>query len=308
MTAARHRATTVLVVVITLLGLIGAVAPVQAADPAAAEAKRLDAYWTGDRMRAATPRDLVVTDPPRGVGAVSAPASEPGSSPAAAPLAVPVDGSNWNGGGIVLRRTGVIFFSLGANDYSCSGSIIDDGGDPSYSLVLTAGHCAYDLETATFASNWVFIPAFDDTPDAANCGETTYGCWDARALVVHQGWTSESVLDIPALQHDYAIAVVGPVRNGTKQLDSLGAYPLKLAGVGPGDTLLAFGYPAGPPYDGSQLVYCRDGADIDASSAAGPLVCDMTGGASGGPWLAETGNAGTTPGLRRLAQLLPADR
>ena len=281
---------------ITLLGLIGAVAPVQAADPTAAEAQRLDAYWTGDRMRSATPRDLVLKDPPDGAGAVLAPASGSGSSPAAAPLAAPVDGANWNGGGIVLRRTGVIFFSIGSDDFSCSGSIIDDAGDPSYSLILTAGHCAYDLATGTFTTNWTFIPAFDDTPNAANCSETTYGCWDARALVVHQGWTNENGLTPAALQHDYAIAVVGPVRNGTKQLDSLGAYPLKLAGVSLGDTLSAFGYPAGLPYDGSQLVYCRDEAGVDSFVGSWALVCDMTGGASGGPWLAETGNAGTTAG------------
>ena len=63
-----------------------------------------------------------------------------------------------------------------------------------------------------------------------------------------------------------------------------------------GETLSAFGYPAGPPYNGSQLVYCRDEAGIDSVVGSWAIVCDMTGGASGGPWLAETSNAGTTTG------------
>ena len=32
-------------------------------------------------------------------------------------------------------------------------------------LVLTAGHCVYDQETEAFASQWLFIPDFDENPD-----------------------------------------------------------------------------------------------------------------------------------------------
>jgi Trypsin-like peptidase domain/S-layer homology domain len=293
--AARHRGTRILVVLASILGVIGSAAPVQAADPAAAEAQRLEAYWTGDRIRAATPHDLVLETPPPGAGTVKAPATE--SGPAAAPGLADVDGADWNGGGAILQRSGLILFSIGPNDYSCSGSVISDDGDPSYSLILTAGHCAYDLETHTFTTNWIYIPAWDDNPNANSCAETTYGCWDARALVVHVGWTSESQLTIDALQHDYAVAVVGAVRGGSLKLDSLGAYPLKLAGVDLGDTLSAFGYPAaGPKYDGSDLVYCQGPAGVDAIVGSWALVCDMTGGASGGPWLADVADPATTAG------------
>ena len=86
------------------------------------------------------------------------------------------------------------------------------------------------------------------------------------------------------------------MRGGSKQLDSLGAYPLKLSGVSAGDTLAAFGYPAVTPYDGSDLVYCQGAAGVDVVVGDWALLCDMTGGASGGPWLADTTNPGTTGG------------
>jgi len=49
----------------------------------------------------------------------------------------------------------------------------------------------------------------------------------------------------------------------------------------------AFGYPAGKPYTGSDLVYCagNDHRLSDGLAQTTSIRCNMTGGSSGGPWL-----------------------
>jgi V8-like Glu-specific endopeptidase len=226
---------------------------------------------------------------------------DPGRSPASegtglAPAAAgDVTGANWTAAGAILARSGLILFTLDGTDYSCTGSTIQDAADPAYSLVITAAHCAYDETTDVFATNWVYIPAWDLTPSASGCPSTTYGCWDARALVVHAGWANEEGLTVGAVQHDFAVAVVGPGGKTGTQLDALGAYPVRIGGVDAGDRLHAFGYPATPPYDGTQLVYCLGSAGVDPVAGTWGLTCDMAGGASGGPWLTARPTRPTDP-------------
>ena len=49
--------------------------------------------------------------------------------------------------------------------------------------------------------------------------------------------------------------------------------------------MFSFGYPAAPPFDGSRLIYCSGRAFNDTVMTRDQgLRCNMTGGASGGPW------------------------
>ena len=59
-----------------------------------------------------------------------------------------------------------------------------------------------------------------------------------------------------------------------------------VAGVAP---VHAFGCPAARPYSGDDLVYCAGGVNVDKRLAnlTDRLGCDVTGGASGGPWGTE---------------------
>lgn len=276
--ALRRSASPAAVVMGVLVALaVVAPAPTRAVDPAAAEAERLEAYWTGARMAAATPRDVVVDPAATGV------APKTGRSTARVPAAAD-GGSHWTAGGAILQRSGRIFFSIGANDYSCSGSVISDGGDAAYSLVITAGHCAYDWDTKVFVTNWVYVPAWDGNPDSATCNDTTYGCWIGRELVVHAGWATSPTW-AGALRHDYAIAIVGAGGKASSQLDALGAYGLRTTPVSGGDAVDAFGYPAADPYDGRDLTHCSGSLIAESSIPSWGLTCDMTGGASGGPWI-----------------------
>ncbi len=265
--------------------------PVGVVPVVAAEVARPTGYWTGDRIRAATPREIVLEEPlgtrsPGGRGPDPVPEAAPGD----------VGGAPWTGGGAILQRSGLILFTLNGTDYSCSGSIVSDAGDPDYSLVMTAAHCAYDETTDEFASAWTFIPAWDLTPDASGCSQTTYGCWEALTLVVHAGWADEEGLTVAAVQHDYAIAVVGPELDSAAQLDALGAYPLRIDGVSEGHRLHAFGYPAASPYQGDDLIHCLASIGVQPVAGSWGLACDMTSGASGGPWLYGASDPASTAG------------
>jgi hypothetical protein len=268
------------------IGLIGSIAAAPglaiAADPASdgaqtAVQRHAIEYWTEERIRDAVPRDLILEGDPDAPGEVPA-----GIAPAGTAA---IGGAPWTAGGAILQRSGRILFTLGGTDFSCSGSIVSDAGDPAYSLVIMAAHCAHHEGLDVFATEWVFIPAWDLTPDPSSCDDTTYGCWAAQALVIHEGWANEEVLSVAAVQHDYAFAVVGSGGHGGTQLDALGAYPVRIGGVSIGDQLHAFGYPANDPYEGNELIYCLDNAGTDPVTGAWRLTCDMTGGASGGPWL-----------------------
>ena len=61
-----------------------------------------------------------------------------------------------------------------------------------------------------------------------------------------------------------------------------------------GQNMYAFGYPAAAPYDGTRLIYCS-GRVFNAFLSNGiGMTCNMTGGASGGPWFLSFGEAAGT--------------
>ena len=95
----------------------------------------------------------------------------------------------------------------------------------------------------------------------------------------------------------------GKLEASTLELDAeTGGYDLKIGGVALSDTLWAFGYPAAGKYKGKDLTYCK-GTLVDDPYGANTwgMACNMTGGSSGGPWLADTTNPGTIAG--RVASL-----
>lgn len=244
---------------------------------AARERTRVQAYWTSDRMRRAIPRDAR----PRRAGSVSpALGSTPGTGI--------VSGSSWTKGGWVAQRTGKIFFSVGFNNYVCSGAVVTDGARAGYSLIVTAGHCVWDVDEGAWVTNWLFVPNYDAAP-AGTCSQTVHGCWTAAALVAHTAYTTASSYNLTAMRADWGFAVVGPGgKTGTSQLDAVvGTEGISFSRVPSGRTLYSFGYPAASPYAGADLVYCKGpvSTDLGTNGTTYALGCLMTGGSSGGPWL-----------------------
>ena len=257
------------------------------AETAAERNARLDKVWTAAQMRAAIPRDFV-----RNANGKLVPRAKPGGSGGA------VTGASWTRGGTVLERTGKVFFRMGGSGYVCSGSVAQDASTTNgFSLVLTAGHCAFDETAGAFATDWTFVPNYDASP-TFTCSAARYGCWDADALVVHNGYAEAGGFNDQAVRYDFAFAVVrgGDPRND--QLDAVvGSYPVAIGGLALNDRAQAFGYPAAGKYHGNDLTWCAGAVKQDQflPGATWGIACGMTGGSSGGPWfegLNETTGAG----------------
>jgi hypothetical protein len=272
--------------------------PSSQAARAAAQHQATIAYWTEARMRAAVPRDFAY-DSARGYHIVAQ--ARPGSGGG-------ITGASWpNGLGKVYTATGKVYFQMNGSGWICSGTALHDGGS-SYSLVLTAGHCAYDEENGNgaltgFATNWLFIPQFDSKP-TYTCANTQYGCWTADALVVNKGFATAGGFNTTATHYDWAFAVVGAGGNSNTQLDAtVGTFDYAASAMSANTVVDAFGYPAAQKYHGSDLVYCQGPIGFDSLAGNGTykLACGMTGGSSGGPWFSgfntSTGDTGTIQSL-----------
>ncbi|MDH4142661.1 MAG: trypsin-like peptidase domain-containing protein, partial [Chloroflexota bacterium] len=275
-TAARAATFATFAVLVILFAVSPSRIAAQQGDAVTARGERVLAYWTESRMRAASPRDVLLADLPgkdrARVGA--GPESSAGTAPAS---------GSWTAGGAIAARSGKVFFTLDATDYVCSASAIDDDGDADYSLVMTAAHCVYDEEVDVFATQWIYVPDWDAAP-TYDCATVAHDCWLAQALVIHAGWADEESLTLAAVKHDYAVAVVGAGVLDSGQLDDLGSYPVRIGPVPVGGAADIFGYPAAPPFQGDDLTYCSGTVSLSTSDGWG-MTCNMTGGASGGPWL-----------------------
>lgn len=269
------------------------VAPAAAAKPnaearAKAEHQRIIEYWTAERIAGAKPRDFLRT-----AGGTFVPKARPGGGGGGT-----VTGASWTGGGPVVERTGKVLFTMSGNNYVCSASVVQEPTPRStHSLVLTAAHCAYDEAGGAFATNWIFVPSFDTSP-TFTCANATLGCWTAVGLVVHSGYATAGGFNTQATIHDFAIAIVaGGGRTGTTtQLDTAvgGGYGIAYPAISTGDWVHAFGYPAAGRYKGKDLTYCAGPTFNDPYNDAltWGIACNMTGGSSGGPWLAGFTQAG----------------
>ncbi|WP_052229864.1 peptidase [Streptomyces sp. CT34] len=277
-------------------GQAGAATPQHAprAATAASPLRTPDAFWTADRMRSATPLDLAISSPKSGSSA-AVPRSGPltvlptlpqlrlPNAPSLPPLPSLLPGVEtggpWNGRGAVTRTTGRVFFTYQGRPASCSGDAVTSANK---STVLTAGHCV-KLDGA-WHTHWVFVPGYHD-------GKAPYGKWAAARTLATPQWTAKE-----DLTYDIGAAVVAPL-GGRKLTDVVGGQGLSF-NSGYHKQMYAFGYPAEAPYDGSKLSYCSGTTLKDPLlSKDHGLPCNMTGGASGGPWFTSF-DAHTGTGLQ----------
>ncbi|MFF9865149.1 trypsin-like serine peptidase [Streptomyces sp. NPDC013953] len=229
----------------------------------AAEQHRARAFWTPDRMRSATPLDLLLT--PQALKKLKAPRPGGGTT-TVAPTAFPQAGGSWAGGGAVVKTSGRVFFSFQGRTASCSGNAVTS---QNASTVITAGHCV--KYQGSWHTNWVFVPAYDN-------GQAPYGQWTASKTLTTPQWEASEDIN-----HDIGAAVVAPL-NGRRLTAVTGAQGIQFNG-GYNKPMYAFGFPAASPYDGSKLVYCSGNSSKDwLFSQDHSLGCNMTGGSSGGPW------------------------
>ena len=249
---------------------------------ASAEHDRILAYWTPARIAAAKWRDYTLDSK---TGKVSSAKGKPGSSGT---------GASWTGGGQVYSSVGRILFSSGGSQWICSGTVVSGATGNGYSVVLSAGHCAYDGGDG-WSSNFVFYPNFDVEP-TYTCQGRVNGCWTASRLAINAGFYPSGFGPDSALRVDYSFAYLPNSTNG--ELDSrFPGFGLKTSGTSTADTQWAFGFPAEGRYKGYDLIYCT-GSTINDPNDVGTwgMACNMNGGSSGGGWLYGPTNPGTDNG------------
>ncbi|ARF55053.1 trypsin-like serine peptidase [Streptomyces gilvosporeus] len=270
----RRAATGALIAIGTLFASVlptGAAGAAPHPAPNAASATRLASFWTPERMRTATPLDLL----PVQRGALSETVrsdierlvkpTRPGLL-GGRPGALPQTGAPWTGGGAHVKTTGRVFFTYQGRQASCSGDAVTSANK---STVITAGHCV-KLDGA-WHTHWVFVPGYHD-------GQAPYGKWAAEKTLSTPQWTKSEDINF-----DVGAAVVAPL-DGKKLTDVVGGQGLAF-NSGYRQRMYAFGFPAAAPYDGSRLVYCSGTTIRDPLlSKDHGLPCNMTGGSSGGPW------------------------
>ena len=263
-----------------------------------AEHNRIVSYWTPARVRAAVPRDYVRDSK----GFHLNPNAKPGGGGGGTGNTT---GASWpNGTGKVYKVTGKILFTMAGGQYVCSGTALANSRSGTDGVVITAGHCAYDQDNNTFATNWLFVPQYDSNP-TFTCASTAWGCWTAKALVVHKGFSSAGGFNDQAVQYDWAFAVVGgggKTTGANVDLDSLGTFSHLATEMSLNTVASAFGYPAAGKYKGKDLTYCQGPTTRDSAVGTNnyKLACNMTGGSSGGPWFSGFDSSGNSGVIRSL--------
>jgi hypothetical protein len=171
---------------------------------------------------------------------------------------------------------GKVFFTLPSlGDFACSGTLI---ASRLHNVVFTAGHCAYDPDTAQAATNWVFVPGYRD-------GSEPLGEFPAATLLTSDEWVAGGDTNF-----DVAVAeLANPLE------DLIGARGIAF-NKAPNTDYEIFGYPGepDPPYDGQRLIECDApfyGLELAPSHPFSIVAypCNMTHGASGGGWVDPAG-------------------
>lgn len=172
--------------------------------------------------------------------------------------------------GAPVKTVGRLFFVNAAGDDTwCTATAVKSGNR---SVVLAAGHCVRrGASPANTYVDLVFVPGY------AKGARAPYGVFPVRATVTPDSWARDARTDVAAL-------TVDPVK-GKRLTDAVGGQQVAFDRE-PGGRVTAFGYPATRPQRGERLLSCT-GPATAAPDDELRVPCDMSGGASGGPWLAD---------------------
>ncbi|MFE4536445.1 trypsin-like serine peptidase [Streptomyces scopuliridis] len=171
--------------------------------------------------------------------------------------------------GAALKAVGRLFFvnARGADTW-CTATAVKSANR---SVAMTAAHCVrMGSSPANTNTTMVFVPGYHK-------GEKPYGAFALRSAATPRTWDNDSVNDVAAL-------VVDADKNGRKLTDVVGGRPIAFDRA-VGGTVTALGYSATRPQLGEELLRCVGRTKREHGTQMIP--CDLTGGASGGPWLAD---------------------
>lgn len=180
--------------------------------------------------------------------------------------------------GTALKTVGRLFF-VNANgaDTWCTATAVKSANR---SAVMTAAHCVRRGSSPVNTNILtVFVPGYSK-------GKVPYGAFAVRTAVTPRSWENDSTDDLSTL-------VVDTDKTGRKLTDVVGGQDVAFNRP-VGGTISSFGYSATRPQLGEELLHCVGTAKKKEGLQAIP--CDMSGGSSGGPWLADF-NATTGKGV-----------
>ncbi|MFF8696103.1 trypsin-like serine peptidase [Streptomyces sp. NPDC002431] len=205
--------------------------------------------------------------------------------------------------------SGKLLFDSPEGTMVCSATVVTDPAHPGKSnLVWTAGHCVHAGKKGGWYRNIAFVPSYNNEgmPTSALKKATKeqiapYGVWWGDWAQTSDQWISQGASSGgQGAPYDYAVLHVTPEKGATgKSLEETVGSALPVEFNAPAvpkiSAMTATGFPAAPPYDGQKAFQCQDRPGRLSLTAQDPTMyrigCSMTGGSSGGGWVA-TGQDG----------------
>jgi V8-like Glu-specific endopeptidase len=171
---------------------------------------------------------------------------------------------------------GRLFVEDGTRGWYCSATIVTSTNE---STLATAAHCLYDRRG--WADDVYFAPGYQ-------AGIAPFGYWQAENSWTTGQWIAGIDRGVKPWRFDVAFLYVPPPDGTTTLMDAFGSRGI--AFNQPRTSFSSFGYPAERPFDGESLFTCESawgGVDRGAlKPRPNAMGCDMTGGSSGGGWIA----------------------
>ncbi|MBO0915586.1 trypsin-like serine peptidase [Streptomyces laculatispora] len=202
-------------------------------------------------------------------------------------------------------ESGKLFFDGPEGSMVCSATVVKDPAHPGKSnMVWTAGHCVHAGKKGGWYRNIAFVPSYNNsglsTDELQNNPPkekvAPYGVWWGSWAQTSEQWIDQgSSVGGLAAPYDFAVLHVTPEKgsNGKSLEETVGsALPVEFnaPAVPKIADMTATGFPAAPPYDGQKMFQCEDRPGRLSLTKDDPTMyrigCSMTGGSSGGGWVA----------------------
>ncbi|MFI8006635.1 trypsin-like serine peptidase [Streptomyces sp. NPDC086010] len=255
----------------------------------------IEDLWNPDRMREADkPPENPVANDISGDAGVTDPTPVPVR---AARLATPYHDN--------APASGKLLFDGPEGSMVCSATVVQDPARPGRSnMVWTAGHCVHAGKNGGWYRNIAFVPSYNDSgltgaglENASREQVAPYGVWWGQWAQTSEQWINQGAsTGGQGAPYDFAVLQVAPEKGSTgKSLEETVGSALPVDFNAPAvpeiDGMTATGYPAAPPYDGQSALQCTDRPGRLAVFEDQPTMyrigCTMTGGSSGGGWIAK---------------------
>ncbi|GGZ83090.1 trypsin-like serine peptidase [Streptomyces bluensis] len=203
-----------------------------------------------------------------------------------------------------VPEAGKVFFDGPQGTMVCSATVVEDPANPGKSnLVWTAGHCVHAGKSGGWYRNIAFVPSYNDSGMTATelAGATKeevapYGVWWGDGARTSDQWIEQGGrTGGDGASYDFAVIHVTPEEGGNgKSLEETVGSALPVDFNAPAvpqvKSITATGYPAAAPFDGETMYQCTDKPGRLSLLKSDPTMyrigCTMTGGSSGGGWVA----------------------